>query len=83
MTLSGAAAQARPGIDTLAAVPLGIVTHIEREVDNRGTKRRLSVGNGTEHGRIEPATGAYRTAAAQMTEAERREAGLRRNGRPR
>jgi hypothetical protein len=82
MTLSGRAAEQRPDIDLLAAVPLGIVTHVVRHVGPGGMKR-LSAGPGALIGHVVTETGAYRAAVGQMTDQERREAGLRRNGQPR
>ncbi len=83
MTLSGQAAEQHPGIDTLTAVRYGIVTHHIRQVGDTVTWERLTAGPGGGLGRVDPETGTYRTATAAMTEAERRKAGLRRNGLPR
>lgn len=83
MTLSGKAAVQRPDVDLLVRVPLGIVTHSVREIDKRNGMRRLSAGPGTSIGTVDFETGVYYTAAAAMTEADRRAAGLRRNGQPR
>lgn len=83
MTLSGRIAAARADVDTLTAVPLGIVSHVVREADKRGGYSRLSAGPHAAFGQVDTETGAYRTAAGAMTEAERRAAGMRRNGKPR
>lgn len=83
MSLSGRIAAERPDIDQLKPVPLGIVTHKVRQADKGGTWQRLTAGPGGRLGRVDSTTGTYRTAVGMMTEAERREAGLRRNGRRR
>lgn len=80
MTLSGHIATDHPEVDRLAVVPLGIVTHQIRQIGNTVVGRRLTAGPGGTLGHVEPGTGAYRSTAAGMTEAERRQAGLRRNG---
>lgn len=83
MTLSGRAAEARPDIDALAAVHYGIVTHAVR-INGVGGRAWVTAGPGRpEVGIADPETGVYLATAAGMTEAERRRAGLRRNGRPR
>lgn len=81
MTLTGRAATERPDIDALAAVRYGIVTHAVR-VSGVGTRAWVSAGPGRpDVGNVDSETGTYRASAADMTEAERRQAGLRRNGR--
>lgn len=83
MTLSGRAATEHPDLNDLAPVRYGLVTHAVR-ANGVGGRAWVSAGPGRpELGDTDPETGAYRTVAAAMTEAERREAGLRRNGRPR
>lgn len=83
MTLTGRAAERRPDIDALTAVRYGIVTHAVR-VNGIGGRAWITAGPGRpDLGAADPETGAYRTAVGAMTEAERRQAGLRRNGRPR
>lgn len=83
MTLTGRAAQQHPDIDALAAVRYGIVTHAVR-IDGIGGRAWVTAGPGRpDLGTADPESGAYRTVAGAMTEAERRQAGLRRNGRPR
>lgn len=82
MTLSGRAAEAHPDIDALTAVHYGIVTHAVR-INGVGGRAWVTAGPGRpDIGIADPETGAYRAAAASMTEAERRRAGLRRNGQP-
>lgn len=83
MTLSGRSADDHPETDQLTVVPLGIVTHQIRQIGDTIVGRRLTAGPGGTLGRVEPGTGTYRSTAAGMTEAERRQAGLRRNGRRR
>lgn len=83
MTLTGRAAEEHPDIDTLKPVQYGIVTHAVR-INGTGGRAWITAGPGRpDLGDADPETGTYRTAAAGMTEAERREAGLRRNGQPR
>ena len=82
MTLTGRAAEQRPDIDALAAVRYGIVTHAVR-VNGIGGRAWITAGPGQPGlGAADPETGTYRTAVGAMTEAERRKAGLRRNGQP-
>jgi hypothetical protein len=83
MTLSGRIAAGRPELDRLKPIPLGIVTHQVRQIGSTVFGRRLTAGPGGTLGHVEPDTGTYRSTAAAMTETERREAGLRRNGRRR
>lgn len=83
MALSGRAAAEHPDTDRLKPVVYGIVTHAVRQAGKPGTARRISAGPGVRIGHIDPGTGAYQAAANAMTEDERREAGLRRNGRRR
>ena len=83
MTPSRRAAAERPDLDGLKAVPLGIVTHQYRQVGEFGGWRRLSAGPAMSVGHLDSEGGTYRAAAAEMTEAERRAAGIRRNGQPR
>lgn len=83
MTLTGRAAEQRPDIDNLTPVRYGIVTHAVR-VNGVGGRAWVTAGPGRpDIGHADPETGAYRAQAAAMTEAERRQAGLRRNGLPR
>lgn len=83
MTLTGRAAEQHPDINDLAAVRYGIVTHAVR-VNGIGGRAWVTAGPGRpDLGDADPETGTYRTVAGGMTEAERRHAGLRRNGRPR
>lgn len=83
MTLTGRAAEARPDIDALAAVQYGIVTHAVR-INGVGGRAWVTAGPGRpDIGHADPETGSYRATATAMTEAERRRAGLRRNGQPR
>jgi len=83
MTLTGHAAEQHPDINALAAVRYGIVTHAVR-INGIGGRAWVTAGPGRpDLGHADPETGSYRTAVADMTETERREAGLRRNGRPR
>lgn len=80
MTLSGRAAQQRSDIDVLTAVRYGIVTHAAR-INGANGWTRVTAGPGRpEFGHVDSGTGAYQSAATAMTEAERRAAGLRRNG---
>ncbi len=81
--LSGNAANDRPDIDELHPVPLGIVTHASRKTIGRAGTARISAGPIAPIGVCDPETGMYQAAANQLTEDERRAAGLRRNGRPR
>lgn len=83
MTLSGRAAEEPPDIDALAAVRYGIVTHQIRQIGDTVFGRRLTAGPGNAVGHVEADTGTYRSTAASMSEADRREAELRRNGLPR
>ncbi len=69
MTLSGRAAAERPDLNNLAPIKYGIVTHAVR-----------TSGTG---GRAWVTAGPGRPDLGGMTEAERRQAGLRRNGQPR
>jgi len=80
MTLSGRIVDDHPELDRLKPIPLGIVTHQVRQIGDTVFGRRLTAGPGGTLGRVEAGTGTYRSTAAAMTEAERREAGLRRNG---
>lgn len=83
MTLSGRAAEERPDVNALAAVRYGIVTHAIR-INGVGDRAWVHAGPGrADIGHADPETGTYRSTAAGMTESERREAGLRRNGLPR
>jgi len=83
MTLSGRAAEERPEVNALGAVRYGIVTHAVR-INGVGGRAWVTAGPGRpDLGHADPETGTYQTTVAAMTEAERREAGLRRNGRPR
>lgn len=83
MTFTGRAAQQRPDIDTLTPVRYGIVTHAVR-INGTGGRAWVTAGPGREDiGHVDPESGTYQAAAAAMTETERRQAGLRRNGRPR
>jgi hypothetical protein len=83
MTLTGRAAEEHPEVNALAAVRYGIVTHAVR-VNGIGERAWVHVGPGRpELGHADPESGTYRTVAGAMTEDERRQAGLRRNGRPR
>lgn len=83
MTLTGRAAEEHPDVDALTPVRYGIVTHSVR-ANGVGGWAWVSAGPGRpELGDVDSGTGAYRTTAASMTEAERRQAGLRRNGSPR
>lgn len=80
MTLSGRIAIECPDVDQLKPVPLGVVTHKIRQVGKTSAWQRLTAGPGSRLGRVDPTTGTYRTTVGAMTEAERRAAGLRRNG---
>lgn len=80
MTLTGRAADERPEINSLTAVRFGIVTHQVRQIGDTVFGQRLTAGPGGTLGHVETGTGTYRSAAAAMTKAERREVGLRRNG---
>lgn len=83
MTLTGHAAEEHPGINDLKPVRYGIVTHAVR-VNGVGGRAWVTAGPGRRDlGDADPETGTYRTVVGAMTAAERREAGLRRNGRPR
>ncbi|ACU71768.1 hypothetical protein Caci_2859 [Catenulispora acidiphila DSM 44928] len=83
MTLSGRSAEEHPDVDALQAVRYGIVTHSVR-ANGVGGLAWVSAGPGRpDLGQVDPESGTYRTAVAEMTETERREAGLRRNGRSR
>lgn len=83
MTLTGRSAEEHPEVNALAAIRYGIVTHAVRAV-GKVESARITAGPGQPAlGHADPETGIYRTVAAGMSEAERREAGLRRNGRPR
>jgi hypothetical protein len=79
MTLTGRAAKQRPDVDTLAQVAIGIATHAYASDGRRSTgAERADV-----LGLVDPATGAYRSAANSISETDRRALKLRRNGRPR
>lgn len=81
MTLTGRAAEQRPEINGLAAVRYGIVTHAVR-INGIGGRAWITAGPGRpDLGHADSETGTYRTVAGAMAEAERRQAGLRRNGR--
>lgn len=83
MTLTGRAAEERPDVNDLKSVRYGIVTHAVR-VNGIGGRAWITAGPGRpDLGHADSETGAYRAAVGEMTEAERRSAGLRRNGRPR
>lgn len=83
MTLTGRAAEERPEANALKSVRYGIVTHAVR-VNGVGGRAWITAGPGRpELGNADPETGAYRTAVGAMTETERRQAGLRRNGQSR
>lgn len=83
MTLTGRAAEERPDINALAPIRYGIVTHAVR-INGIGGRAWVTAGPGRpEVGIADPETGVYVATAAGMTEAERRRAGLRRNGLPR
>lgn len=79
MTLTGRAAEQHPDVDTLAPVTIAIATH------NVAPDGRHSAGADRADvlGRVDPGTGAYHSAANTITEDDRRQIGLRRNGRPR
>lgn len=80
MTITGRAAEQRPDINDLNPVRYGLVTHAVR-VNGVGGRAWVTAGPGRpDLGDADPETGAYRTAAGAMTETERRQAGLRRNG---
>jgi hypothetical protein len=83
MTLTGQAAEQHPDIDALTPVRYGLVTHAAR-INGAGGRAWVTAGPGRPgFGHVDPATGAYQSAATAMTEGERRAAGLRRNGLPR
>lgn len=83
MTLTGQAAGQHPEVNALTAVRYGIVTHAVR-INGVGGRAWVTAGPGRpDIGHADPETGAYRAEVAAMTEAERRAAGLRRNGLPR
>lgn len=83
MTLSGRAALERPDIDKLEATPVATVVHQQRQIGKAGGWRRMSAAVGRTPGYVDPETGVYESPTRRMTEGERREAGLRRNGRSR
>lgn len=83
MTLTGRSAEQHPDIDVLTPVRYGLVTHAAR-INGAGGRAWVTAGPGRPgFGHVDPGTGAYQAAATAMTEAERRAAGLRRNGLPR
>lgn len=83
MTLTGRAAEQRPDIDALTPIRYGIVTHAVR-INGVGGRAWVTAGPGrADLGHADPETGSYQATVTGMTESERREAGLRRNGRPR
>jgi hypothetical protein len=84
MTLTGRAAQQHPDVDTLAPVTIAVATH-SITPDSYGDQQRQSTGAGRADvlGLVDPETGAYRSAANTISEADRRALKLRRNGRPR
>jgi len=83
MTLSGRAAEEHPEVNALTAVRYGLVTHAAR-INGAGGRAWVTAGPGCpDFGDVDPGTGAYQAVAPGMTEAERRAAGLRRNGSPR
>lgn len=83
MTLSGTIATERPDVDQLHATMTLLVVHAIREADRAGTVRRHSTAPRGSSGRVDRATGAYLATANRLTETDRREAGIRRNGQPR
>lgn len=83
MTLTGRAAEERPEINGLKAIRYGIVTHSVR-INGTGGRAWITAGPGRpDLGAADSETGAYRTTAGGLTEDERRQSGLRRNGQPR
>lgn len=83
MTLTGRAAEQHPDIDALTPVRYGLVTHAVR-INGVGGRAWVTAGPGRpDIGHADPETGAYQATVAAMTETERRQAGLRRNGLPR
>ena len=80
--LSGRAAAQRPDVDALHVTEIPLVGHRRIRVGESAQTRRLTMGN---HGPgvIDPDAGVYRADVNGMTEAQRRTAGLRRNGLPR
>lgn len=85
MTLSGKIAALRPDIDMLAPTRVDIAVHQWCADVKGGAKHRESHGpeRADVFGTVEPGTGTYQSTANTLTEAQRRGAGLRRNGRPR
>jgi hypothetical protein len=83
VTLSGRIAAERPDIDNLGPSPFAVALHLRYQTRKNGPWHQRSYGPDPVFGFVEPATGAYRSAVGLMTEAERREVGTRRNGRPR
>jgi len=83
MTLTGRAAEEHPEINDLKSVRYGLVTHAAR-INGAGGRAWVTAGPGRpDFGDVDSGTGAYQAVATGMTEAERRAAGLRRNGSPR
>jgi hypothetical protein len=80
VTVSGRAAAEHPELNDLAPIRYGIVTHAVRTT-GVGGRAWVSAGPGRpDLGDVDPEAGTYRTVVGGMTEDERREAGLRRNG---
>lgn len=84
MTLTGRAAQQRPDVDALAPVAIDIATHTVAN-DRYGDPQRETVGatRADVIGVVDAETGTYRSASNAVSETDRRNLGLRRNGRPR
>lgn len=82
MTLTGRAAAERPDIDALTVTPAAVVAHklIPAGSKRRPTFYRYTTGPAQRLGTVDRETGAYRAAAVNMSEDERRGLRLRRNG---
>lgn len=77
--LTGRAAQQHPDIDALAPVTIQVAAHANTPDGRHST----GADRADVLGLVDSETGAYRSAANTIDEADRRRVGLRRNGRPR
>lgn len=80
--LSGRAAQQRPEVDALHVAEIPIGGHRRIQVGKTAQTWRLTMGN-RGPGVVDHDSGVYRADVNRMTEAQRRAAGIRRNGQPR
>ena len=81
MTLSGAIAALRPDVDGPRRILAPVVVHeVVKDGMDVFKHTRAGIGAG---GTVSHVSGSYTAEANGMTEAQRRAAGLRRNGRPR